>query len=200
MRIEGEFKKEDLDRIKRILDRLSPGKRGPAIVKGMQAVGIEVEAGLKLMIGGNPLHSITGRLRNSIESRVDLLPGNSIVAVIGSGVRRGKNVAYSAIHETGGTIKPKRAKYLTIPLKAAKTASGVARGKARDFANTFIKKVSSGDLLIFQNKGNGIIPLFVLKKSVKIPASRYMSKALASRSSRVVDVLLHTLEEEAQKA
>lgn len=53
---------------------------------------------------GQPLQD-TGRLRNSIT--YELRPG---------GVRVGTNVIYSAIHNFGGTIRPKRAKYLAIPV------------------------------------------------------------------------------------
>ena len=84
-------------------------------------------------------------------------------------------------------IRAKPGKFLAIPLAAAKTAAGVARGKPRDpiFGDTFVKKSKKGKLIIFGKKvswsGNTgrsggrsgksnekIVPLFLLVKSVKI--------------------------------
>ena len=75
------------------------------------------------------------------------------------------------VHERGATITPKRAKYLTIPLPAALTKRGTPiKPNARAWKNTFILKSKKGNLLIMQKKGKGdMVPLYVLKKSVKIP-------------------------------
>jgi hypothetical protein len=73
-------------------------------------------------------------------------------------------------HEYGATIKVKNAKYLTIPLRAALSAQGVPlKQKAKDWPNTFIAKSKKGNLIIFQRRGADIVPLYVLKKEVKIP-------------------------------
>ncbi len=81
------------------------------------------------------------------------------------------------------TITPKKGKYLTIPLPAAMTKAGVLRGAARSgpWGETFLAKTKAGNLVIFgklkvmKGKSAGklrkrIVPLFVLKKSVTIPA------------------------------
>ena len=73
------------------------------------------------------------------------------------------------LQEYGGDIVPKAAKKLAIPLPAALTAAGVARGSPRSFPDTFIQKSKAGNLLIFQKKGDGIVPLFALKDRVTIP-------------------------------
>jgi len=92
--------------------------------------------------------------------------------------------AYAGIQETGGRVKPRRRKYLAIPLKAAQTKARDVSGK---FIGTiagqtqpslygvkglFVIKSKKGNLLLVKRKSKkgGIIPLFVLKKSVKIPA------------------------------
>lgn len=91
---------------------------------------------------------------------------------------RGKVLRYAATHEYGATITPKRAKSLTIPLDAAKTRSGVTRGRARDYPNTFIR----GDIIyqktdaIVQAEATGKKTrskpraLFLLRRSVTIKA------------------------------
>lgn len=67
------------------------------------------------------------------------------------------------------TITPKRAKYLAIPLAAAKTPAGVARGGPRDFPDTFVFRSKAGNLIIGQRRRDRVVPLFVLKKRVTIP-------------------------------
>lgn len=77
---------------------------------------------------------------------------------------------YMRIHETGGVIRPKSGKYLTIPLPEALNGDGTPkRRSARDWNDTFIQKSRNGNLLIFQKRGGSIMPLYVLKTSVTIP-------------------------------
>lgn len=76
----------------------------------------------------------------------------------------------AAVHERGATIRPKRAQYLTIPLPAALSGSGVPlRPSARAWKNTFVAKSKKGSLLIFQKRGKEIVPLYALVKQVVIP-------------------------------
>lgn len=82
-----------------------------------------------------------------------------------------KVLAYAAIHEFGGTIRPKRVHHLAIPLPAAKTARGVVRGTPRSFDRTFVKTSKAGNLILYQQQAAGIIPLFLLRRqAVQIPA------------------------------
>lgn len=83
---------------------------------------------------------------------------------------------YARIHEDGGDVSADKGRgpnaKLAIPLPAAQTGAGVARGSPRSFPDTFIARAKSGkkSLLIFQKKGKAIVPLFVLKDKVTIPA------------------------------
>jgi phage gpG-like protein len=85
--------------------------------------------------------------------------------ISGDKILIGTNLAYAKIQHEGGTITPKKAKYLAIPLqKIAKVKS------PRDFQNTFIRNG-----IIFQKQADDkIIALYVLKKSVTIPARPYL--------------------------
>ncbi|AHC30443.1 hypothetical protein CC53_gp026 [Rhizobium phage vB_RleS_L338C] len=85
-----------------------------------------------------------------------------------------------AIHETGGTIRAKRSKYLTIPLPAAMDGRGVPlRKRARDWDKTFVARSKRGNLLIFRKEnGGGVTPLYLLKPSVRIPARLGLEKSL----------------------
>lgn len=74
------------------------------------------------------------------------------------------------VHEFGAVIRPKRAKFLTVPLPAALDSRGVPLKKsARDWENTFVARSKAGNLIIFQRRLSQIVPLYVLKSSVKIP-------------------------------
>lgn len=124
----------------------------------------------------------SGRLRQNIKAKRARVIGR---ASIQAGVTAG--TAYAGVHigrrGKRTTIRPKNAQYLTIPLDAAKTKAGVARGSARSgvFGETFVVKSKAGNLIIMgkrkrqrgksagQTFGN-VVPLFVLKKKVVIRA------------------------------
>ena len=98
--------------------------------------------------------------------------GNRYKVEIGS-----SGVIYARILEKGGTITPKKAKWLTIPLPGVK-------GRASNYPDSFVIKSKSGNLLIVQKKGkSGIVPLFVLKKKVKIPDFRWLTGSLEEKRS-----------------
>ncbi|KKL90562.1 hypothetical protein LCGC14_1903470 [marine sediment metagenome] len=74
-----------------------------------------------------------------------------------------------SVHETGATIRS-RVKLLAIPLQAALDSRGMPKKRGpRAWRNTFVARSKKGNLLIFQKKDGKIIPLYVLKKQVKIP-------------------------------
>ncbi len=92
------------------------------------------------------------------------------------------------VQEFGATITPKRAKYLTIPLPAALDSRGVPLKKsARDWQNTFVARSKAGNLIIFQKRGAGIMPLYVLKTSVTIPPRLGMQDTLRTGIPYFVD-------------
>lgn len=91
------------------------------------------------------------------------------VGVIKPGLDRSV-LEYAKVHEHDGTttIRPKRSKYLAIPLDEAKTARGVPRGTPRDFANLFPKRSRAGNLLLWQDRADTIVPMFFLADEVRI--------------------------------
>jgi len=95
----------------------------------------------------------SGNLLNSIQARVEQ---NSI--------NIGSNLAYARIHQEGGTIVPKKAKFLAIPLTKAARALN-----PRDFENTFVRNG-----IIFMNQDGKAVALYALKKSVTIPKRPYL--------------------------
>lgn len=100
----------------------------------------------------------------------------------------------AVVHETGATITPKKAQFLTIPLPAALSGSGVPlRNSAREWSNTFVQRSKRGNLLIFQKRGTGIIPLYVLKKSVTIPPRLAFEQSFEAGRDRLADTLAQQL-------
>jgi hypothetical protein len=135
------------------------------------------------MTGGTTKDKLSvrsGKLRSSVKPKVGRIKGNTIQGGVTIGT------AYAGVHVGEGEtrITPKSSQYLTIPLKAAKTRSGVAKGRATDtnlWGNTFVRDSKAGNKIIFgqskyvrgQSAGQAhgdIVPLFVLKKSVKVKA------------------------------
>jgi len=128
------------------------------------------------------LRKRTGKLSSSLQP----LRVKKISTGYRAGVKFGAKYASTHVGKKGKvtTIRPKSAKMLAIPLSAAKTGRGVPRGKPKDknvFGDTFIAKSKRGNLIIFgkqkRQKGKNvgktfgnIVPLFVLKKKVKVRA------------------------------
>lgn len=123
----------------------------------------------------------SGKLRQNVKAKRAVVTSTGVEAGVTAGT------AYARVHigrrGRKTVIRPKNVRYLTIPLDAAKTKAGVARGSARSgvFGDTFVMKSRSGNLLIMgrrvrqkgksagQTFGN-LVPLFVLKKKVVIKA------------------------------
>ncbi len=82
-----------------------------------------------------------------------------------------------AVQERGGTIKPANSKYVFIPLPEALDRSGKPK-PPKSFRNTFVSESRKGNLLIFQKKGREIVPLFLLRKKVRIPPRMGMGESL----------------------
>lgn len=130
--------------------------------------------------GPTTLRVRSGKLRRGIRGKDATIKGWKVRG----GVTAGS--VYSVIHfgrkGKRTTIKPRKAKMLAIPLKAAMTPAGVARGTPRGgpWGKTFIAKSKAGNLIIFGRrkimkgaragvlKGK-VVPLFVLKTKVKVP-------------------------------
>ena len=94
------------------------------------------------------------------------------------------DVKYARILEKGGTIRPTRKQYLTVPL-------GRTKGSASDYPDAFIIKSKKGNLLIVEKVGKRqrLKPLFVLKKQVRIPAFHWLEKSVRDRKGKLDSML-----------
>jgi len=103
--------------------------------------------------------------------------------------RAGNKTVYAAIHETGGTIRPKNGMYLTIPLAAAMTPAGVVRKPARQWENTFVRTSRGGGKVMYSRDGKQAIPIFALVKSVTIPKRPYFGPATRETRSTIIGMI-----------
>lgn len=122
------------------------------------------------------LQSRSGNGLKSIAQSIKLQGGANTLAAVAGRITTGKMTT----HETGATVRAKSAGYLTIPLPAALDQRGVPlKTRAREWTNTFVARSKKGNLIIFQKKGrNNIVPLYVLKKEVTIPARLRMAETI----------------------
>ena len=106
------------------------------------------------------------------------------------------------MQEEGGTQKPSKAQWLTIPLTDIPEANailftdaGVARyGSAEDIEDTFVAKSKSGKMYIFQEEDGDRVPLFQLRKSVEIPGTHYLQAAIDDKAEAVQNKVFRELD------
>ena len=119
----------------------------------------------------------SSKLPNSFTHEGPVRKGNII-----SG-KSGSNVAYARIHEEGGTITAgKTSTRLTIPVKGSGNY-GTAKS-LRSQKRTFVEKDT-----IFLRQGEEIIPIFSLRRSVNVPATRYLTIASQKATPRILEIL-----------
>jgi len=153
---------------------------------------------------GNPWPG--GTSGNSLSKR----SGTMIADIKNSVEVRGKDLAdiegeiggpaRLSIHEFGGVIRAKKAKFLTIPLPAALNSDGTPKKRsAREWDKTFVKQSKKGNLLIFQKRGKDIVPLYVLKPKVTIPPRLNMGNTLRAGADMFVDKAMDAMVKEILK-
>ena len=112
---------------------------------------------VKQFIGRNG-RKLSGRLLNSIYSGFETTPGNKKLPTGFVGTR---GIPYGRIHELGGTITPKKAKYLWIKDHTTKKFR-------RMTPSEFVQKMKSGDSRFKILRGpKGAVAVFQARKTKK---------------------------------
>jgi len=124
----------------------------------------------------------TSQMQNNIAD--DIIDTNDgFYGIVGTGVKGTQTVKYARKQDVGGKIVAK-GKYLTIPFPGVK---GTARSQP---GKTFFFKSRAGNLILARTQGKGkLVPLFLLKKSVTIPASRWFTKVIDARRNLLTEML-----------
>ena len=130
--------------------------------------------------GDDRLGVVTGQTRKSFGHRVTgaTLADLRLVKFTTSPI--------AVTNEFGATIRPVHSRYLTIPMPAALTASGVPREtSARNWPDTWVEETQGGHLMIFhEDPGEAGVaePLYLLHPGpIQIPPRLNMRKAHADR-------------------
>lgn len=177
--------------------RTAPEKLARALARGVTRGADIVRKAISANAGGDVLHRRTGTLARSFRSTDAIVQteGNKVAIAAGvyndaSGVSGGPvdykgRTPYADIQEYGGTVKPINSKYLAIPVFDALTKAGVPRLKSPldNPALIFVKR-KDGLMMLGESEGKKFSAWYILKKSVKIPASHYMSKGFDSSKDR----------------
>jgi len=158
--------------------------------------------------GSTSISVRSGALRASVLPIKSEVKDESVQAgvSIGGDIARGGGTPagrYARVHVGGNrstVITAKNKKFLTIPLPAAKTKAGLTKAPAPSdsvWGQTFVAKSKKGNLIIFgrekfvKGKRAGefktkIVPLFLLKESVSIPARVHPEEIVAAFSLKVM--------------
>ena len=150
---------------------------GRALAPEMIVLALEAEADAKQRATVRP-HPRSGRLRQSIQGMYD--PDGFRLVLRSGGRVRGRDVRYAKAQDLGATIRPKRRKYLAIPLRAAKTAAGVARyATARvDPTEMFVSKTrKAGTDLLLRDVRTGEPRYLLTKGPITVRATRFLTGA-----------------------
>ena len=171
------------------------------------ALRAETEAKLRVTTGGaTRLNGRTGRLRASIRGDVKT-EGDAIIVEVASGgtsphpkqlkPSRTANpgpVRYAAIHEEGGTIKPTRRQFLTIPVHdSLRTGGGAGKySSARDVPDLQYAVSSGGQRMLIHKNTEEVF--YLLRRSVKIPARPYLAPAIKTAGIAMNSDILRALD------
>ena len=148
-----------------LLALVKPKQRQIAMMRG----GMVLEAWMKRNVQAQHLID-TGNLRGSITSEIE---GETAVTI---GPR---NVKYAAIHEFGGTITPKNAQFLAIPV----TNEARYAGSPRRFPGQLHAQMAGGGGALIDENGD---IQYALKRSVTIPARPYVRPAVDEHGTEAV--------------
>lgn len=155
-------------RLRRLFGLTDPSS--PKVKAAMTRAAAIIVADAKLNVRAKLNRDSDGHLDNSIGYRF-LSPFEVLIGSFG--------IPYARIHEYGGTITPKEAKALAIPIDPRFKGR-----RAKNVENLFRLK----DIL-YQKRGKGLIAAFVLKKSVFIPPRPWLTPAFITRRKRVNEIL-----------
>jgi hypothetical protein len=140
-------------------------------------------------LSSNKLNSRTGNLARSIKTSVKGVELNELSANVYT------DSIYAPLQEKGGDVKAKNkyarvpgGPYLNIPTNFNKTAAGVMRLSSREVFGMggYIAKSKTGNWFVFALDGK---PMFILKRSVTVPARLGMIDAGIESAKTLLDDL-----------
>lgn len=172
------FTKEFYETIREVRDLF---KTSPESVRDAFSTWLTtgLDPAVQSQLSGRSLKRRTGRMASNYEITQAFLVGKDVKAFL---IHREPQ---AFIQETGGVIQARAGSWLTVPLPAAMTGTGALKAPARHWSNTFFQKSRRGNLILFQNKGDSIVPLFVLKRSIRLKATHWFSNAVDASADKL---------------
>lgn len=113
----------------------------------------------------------TRQLSRSIHAEISMQGSSIAQAEVGT------DLEYGPIHEFGGIIRAKSAKYLAIPV-------GTYKGSPLKHPRLKIRITNAGNLVMVDSSGR---VQYVLKTSVEIPAQPYLRPAFDEHKQEAID-------------
>lgn len=156
-------------------------KSGDRLLGALRKLGLRMQGMMIRKLTNDALKVRTGNLRRAVSYRIEERIGETILRV---GVDLGK-AAYGRVQNLGGTIVPKKAKFLTIPLAPNLTGNGVMRVNAREFianpqsigfTGSFVNRRKTAIMGV--RPGGEVEPVFALAKSVRIKPTGFIASTL----------------------
>lgn len=131
-----------------------------------------LSAGLHSSPPGSPPGKQSGALARSIQAVNDTTDANKPRWIVGTKMK------YAKILEFGGPIRPVKSKYLAVPLgEDGYRASRSVSGNIREL-NLTLRVTKTGKLFLGKVTRAGFKALFILKRSVYLPARPYFRPAI----------------------
>ena len=104
-------------------------------------------------------------------------------------------VKYAAMQEFGGTIRPVRRKFLTVPFGGDRFFAKRRLSQFPDQNISFRRSRNNGPTIVFVKLGAQQIPAYVLRKSVNIPARPFLTPAFDNQRKKVLKFLFKHLQD-----
>jgi len=158
------------DALIRKFRRMSEVSQGMTLARTVQVGAMTIANAAKTNIKDQGLIR-TRALSRSIHVEISMQSSAVAIAEVGT------NLEYAAIHEFGGTVKAKTAKYLAIPV-------GNYRGSPRKHPGLKLRKTAGGNLIMVDGSGR---VQYVLKTSVTVPAQPYIRPAFDEHKQDAID-------------
>lgn len=151
------------------------------------------------------INKAAGKLRRSVgnfpkrDLRFKSLSGSFYVHSISRGrAKISSDVPYASVHDEppGGTVKP-AGKWMTVPIEGSKNITKGQLDAWKKSKHTFLRETKAGNLVIFYNpfaktrgidwreRRSNVVPIFVLKKKVKMQGQDYSAKGITKATPRV---------------
>lgn len=149
---------------------LGESVQGMSLARAAQAGSLPILNGARDNIKDKGLIR-TRTLSRSLHIEVSMEGATRAVAETGT------NIEHAAIHEFGGTIRPKANKYLAIPV-------GTYKDSPRNHPQLKLRKTGNGNLVLVSPTGT---VQYVLKPSVEIPARPYLRPAFDEHQAEAIE-------------